>query len=178
MMDGKNNMNIDSYRILKQTFEIIQKAHLVLPLQSTMEIYHHYGIERFNEIGAVFINVVNKEYCKSYAVIQPGQEYPSHYHKIKQETFYVLYGELEVIREENRYLLKPGEILDVERGEEHSFRSTTGAVFEEISTTYVRNDSIYIDQKISGATYEQRKTFVTYAEWKEMEQWVVKKRLR
>ena len=169
MMEGKCNMNNEIYGMLKQTFEIIRAAHLVLPLQSTLEIYHHYGIEHFNEVGAVFINVVNKEYCKSYAVIQSGQEYPSHYHKIKQETFYVLYGELEVIREGHMYMLKPGEMLDVERGEEHSFRSTTGAVFEEISTTYVRNDSIYVDSKISGKTYEQRKTFVTYAGWKEME---------
>lgn len=169
MTEGKYNMNNEIYGTLKQTFEIIRAAHLVLPLQSTLEIYHHYGIEHFNEVGAVFVNVVNKEYCKSYAVIQPGQEYPSHYHKIKQETFYVLYGELEVIREGNMYMLRPGEMLDVERGEEHSFRSTTGAVFEEISTTYVRNDSIYVDPKISGITYEQRKTFVTYAGWKEME---------
>lgn len=161
-------MNNEIYKALKSVFEIIRAAHLVLPLQSTLEIYHHYGVERFNETGAVFINVVNKEYCKSYAVILPGQVYPTHYHKIKQETFYVLYGDWVVTRDGSRHTLRPGEMLDVERGEEHSFFSTTGAVFEEISTTYVRNDSVYIDQKISGATYEQRKTFVTYAEWEEM----------
>ncbi|MCM1183104.1 MAG: cupin domain-containing protein [Roseburia sp.] len=163
-------MNNEIYRALRQSFEIIEKSHLVLPAQSTLEIYHHYGIEDFNKTGAVFINVVNKEYCKSYAVILPGQSYPLHYHKIKLETFYVLYGELEVTCEENTYILKPGEMLDVERGAEHSFCSATGAVFEEISTTYVRNDSIYIDSKISGKTYEQRKTFVTYAEWRGMKE--------
>lgn len=120
-MKGKHKMNNEIYKALKSVFEIIRAAHLVLPLQSTLEIYHHYGVERFNETGAVFINVVNKEYCKSYAVILPGQVYPTHYHKIKQETFYVLYGDLVVTRDGSRHTLRPGEMLDVERGKNIPF---------------------------------------------------------
>lgn len=153
---------------LKSALEVMDRAHLVLPKNSTFEIYHHYGYENFKKIGAVFLKVVNKEYCKSYVIMLGGQKYPPHYHKIKQETFYILYGDLTVVKENTPYMLFPGEMLDVERLEAHSFYTETGTVFEEISTTYLRNDSIYIDENIRKKLYNRRKTIVSYDEWEEM----------
>lgn len=154
---------------LNSYFSIMEDAHLVLPQNSTFEIYHHYGYKKYREVGTLFIKVVNREYCKSYAVILPGQQYPAHFHKIKQETFYLLFGDLQVVKEHRKYNLVPGEMLDVERLEEHSFSSETGAVFEEISTTYLRNDSIYVDEAIKSELYRDRKTVVTYDEWRCMQ---------
>ena len=42
----------------------------------------------------------------------------------------------------------PGDIQTVIRGEKHSFTSVHGAIFEEVSTTNVKNDSYYEDEKI------------------------------
>ena len=152
----------------KQIWELIVQSHLVLSKESVIEIYHHLGIEHFRETGAVFINIINKEYCKSYAVLLAGQSYPRHYHKIKTETFFVIYGNLIVSREDDEYLLKPGELLSIERGEAHSFSSDTGVVFEEMSTTYIKNDSIYENHNIRKRSYEQRRTLIPLCKFKGM----------
>lgn len=156
------------HRDLKQIANLIEKAHLVLTKDAVIEVYHHAGVEHFRDIGAVFIKVVNREYCKSYAVLLPGQAYPDHFHKIKMETFFVLLGNLDIVREGTAYSLHPGDMLSVERGESHSFSSKNGAVFEELSTTYVKNDSVYSDASIRNSTYDQRKTLIPIQKFKEL----------
>lgn len=153
---------------LRKVWKLIKDAHLVLKKDSVIEIYHHLGSEYFSQTGAVFINVVNKEYCKSYVVLLPGQRYPNHYHKIKIETFFVVYGDLKIVCEEEESILGPGEMMSIERGQSHSFSSDTGAVFEELSTTYVKNDSVYEDWNIRHSTYDQRKTLISLEQFKEM----------
>jgi len=61
-------------------------------------------------------------------------------HKIKEETFQLLYGDLQVEIDGKVFDLKPGDIQTVMRGEKHAFTSRKGAEFEEISTTHVKND--------------------------------------
>lgn len=155
------------FRSMNLVCLIIKDAHQVLPRNCIFEVYHHYGAEKFCETGTVFIKVVNREYCKSYAVILPKQNYPAHYHKIKMETFFVLYGDLTVVKEGITYNLLPGDMLDVERLEEHAFSSEKGCVFEEISTTYMRNDSIYTDSNVYD-NYDNRKTVISLNKWKEI----------
>ena len=46
------------------------------------------------------------------------------------------------------------------RGTKHAFTSRTGAVFEEISTTHVMNDSYYDDPQIAKLDPIERKTKV------------------
>ena len=56
--------------------------------------------------------------------------------------------------------MRPGDIQTILRGEKHAFTSRTGAVFEEISTTHVKNDSYYEDPKIDKLDLMERKTKV------------------
>lgn len=153
---------------LKKALILFDKANIVLPEEATIHIYHHCGTEHIKEIGAVFINVVNRNYCKSYIIMLQGQNYPNHYHKIKTESFYVLYGTLGVMIDDENYLLKPGEMLHIERGQDHSFWTATGVVFEEISTRYVPNDSFYLEKRIRETTYAERRTSIKDKEWKEI----------
>jgi N-acetylneuraminate synthase len=51
-------------------------------------------------------------------------------------------------------------MIVVEPNDPHSFESSTGCVFEEISSTHRINDSFYTDKKIGG--YSDRKTLITY----------------
>ena len=111
---------------------------------------------------------MNGEYCKSYVVQLPGQHYPDHYHKIKIETFYVIWGELIVNCEGVTSVLKPAGIRTIQRGESHSFFTETGAVFEELSTTYLNNDSVYSEKSIQRSTYNFRKTMISFRKLKEV----------
>ncbi len=128
---------------VNQVMEMLRKSNVIIPVNSTCELSHHYGIERYPETGVAMINCINREYCKKILVVLPGQSHPKHLHKQKEETFTVLYGELETDCDGKVSKVHPGESMVVERGVNHSFRSETGCVFEEISTTHYKDDSYY-----------------------------------
>lgn len=126
------------------------------------EYSHHYGIENFREVGAVLITVVNREYAKKILVQLPGQRHPLHMHKLKEETFVVLDGELVSELDGQERILRPGDQLTVPPGVWHSFHTNTGVVFEEISTTAFPDDSYYRDRNIDELSSAQRKTLVDH----------------
>ncbi len=139
---------------------MLYEANIYLGDTFEAELSHHYGLKHFRQFGAVIISIVNREYCKKLIAVLPGQQHPSHAHKVKEETFQLLYGDLEVKINGKLIQMKPGDIQTVLRGEKHSFTSRGGAVFEEISTTHVKNDSHYDDPKIDKLDLMERKTKV------------------
>ncbi|MEI7529713.1 MAG: N-acetylneuraminate synthase family protein [Elusimicrobiota bacterium] len=144
--------------------QLVIDSKIALPPKIEFELSHQYGLENIDRYGATIINCINREYCKKIIIMLPGQENPAHYHMKKEETFQVLYGTLTitVAGEEKEY--KHGEIIVVERGVEHSFRSAAGAVFEEVSTTHFKEDSFYKDPAIMQN--KDRKTELTFwSDW-------------
>ena len=139
-------------------------AYAKIPLTSdfTTEYSHHFGVANFREVGCVLINVINRDYCKKILVQLPGQRHPSHYHKLKEETFLIVWGELISTLEGKEKVLQPGDTLTVSPGAWHSFKTDTGCIFEEISTTAFSNDSVYRDEAINALTSAQRKTIVDH----------------
>lgn len=121
---------------------LIKASGIVVPHGSTMDIYHHLGAARFRDIGAAIITCFNRDYCKKYIILLPGQTLPSHRHTVKEETFTLLYGDAND--------LQVGQTLLVEPGISHSLKSRGGAVLEEISTKYLPNDSEYLDEAIQN----------------------------
>ena len=86
-----------------------------------------------------------------------GQAHPSHRHFEKDETFEVLYGDLNFTKDNNdEVTLKPGDVLRVEPKIFHSFSTKLGVVFEEIATEAKPKDSEY-----QNAVDENRKTRLT-----------------
>jgi quercetin dioxygenase-like cupin family protein len=103
---------------------------------------------------------VNREYAKKLLIVLPGQSHPAQFHKRKEETFHVLFGELGLTLDGVVRALVAGDVVTIERGVSHEFRSETGAVIEEISTTHFGDDSFYLDPAITSNV--SRKTFVTH----------------
>ena len=134
--------------IVERTRQMLAEAKIALPKGTPAEISHQYGLETFEQYGAVIIDIVNREYCKKLIVQFPGQENPLHKHIQKEETFQVLMGELEIEMDGRVTLLRPGDSLTVQRGAMHAFRTRTGVIIEEISTTHIKGDSIYQDESI------------------------------
>ena len=125
-----------------------------------VELSHHYGMKHFRQTGAIIINIINREYCKKLLIVLPGQKHPTHAHKVKEETFQLLYGDLTVEKEGIVTYMKPGDMQTVLRGEKHSFTSVNGAIFEEVSTTAMKSDSYYEDPKIEKLDPIERKTIL------------------
>lgn len=139
---------------------MLYEAGIALGSDFEVELSHHYGMQHFRQFGAIIISIVNREYCKKLIIVLPGQKHPSHLHKVKEETFQLLYGDLTVNLDDREIRMKPGDIQTVLRGSEHAFTSEHGAIFEEVSTTHVRNDSYYRDPVIAALDPLERKSIL------------------
>jgi len=148
------------YQILLQVKGMLNLAHVPIGSKSPVELSHHYGLDRFREFGCVFIDCVNREYCKKLIIMLPRQKHPYHYHAKKEETFQLLHGDMEVFIEGHPTRLFPGDTLLILPGKWHKFHTLDGAIMEEISTTHYNDDSFYEDEQIAKIPREKRKTLV------------------
>jgi len=147
----KSDVNIkDSHpnieKILSKTRMLLGDISVTLGTDVDVEISHHYGIEKFDEYGAILIPVINREYAKKIVVMNNGQIHPEHFHEKKEETFIMLLGKLEVNLDKTKHILLPGDTIVINRGRKHSMHALSDTVFEEISSTNFENDSFYTNQ--------------------------------
>lgn len=159
---NEQNQKIISEITLKVK-EILDSSSIIIPSYFPLEISHHYGLSQFAQYGCVIISIINREYCKKIIILFPGQRNPTHLHKIKEETFQVLKGNMELTVDGKVHNLSEGELFTVERKMAHSFYSANGCIFEEISTTHNGNDSYYEDIQVASQNPASRKTLVI--EW-------------
>ena len=137
---------------------MLNEAKIFLNPEFEVEFSHHYGPENF-KTGATIINCINREYCKKILVLLPGQSHPAHFHKKKEETFNLLYGDVTIWLEGKEKTIT-GENCLVMPGVWHSFSTVKGCIIEEISTTHFKNDSVYKDPFINDLKLDDRKTKV------------------
>jgi sialic acid synthase SpsE/mannose-6-phosphate isomerase-like protein (cupin superfamily) len=148
------------YQIVGEVQKMLKRSKVKVPGQCELEISHHYGIDSFSDYGSTVITVVNREYCKRIIVMLPGQAHPEQYHKQKDETYHILHGEIALVTDGVESRKKPNDVVVIPRGVHHGFTTRTGAVIEEVSSSYSQNDSFYTDTTIEANL--NRKTFVTY----------------
>jgi len=146
--------------ITKKINILITEANIHLPSPVEMEISHHYGLDKFYKFGMVIFTLVNRTYCKKLLVSLPGQVHPAQFHKKKEESFRLIYGDLTLTIDGKDLIMKLGEIITIEKGMVHQFTSLKGSVVEEISDTHHMNDSFYIDDKITQN--KNRKTIINF----------------
>jgi quercetin dioxygenase-like cupin family protein len=86
--------------------------------------------------------IVNNDlYCGKKLVVERGHRCSVHYHKLKNETFYILSGRLYVELDEDTRVLVPGDALDVKVGQRHRFTALETTEFFEFSTHHEDSDS-------------------------------------
>jgi sialic acid synthase SpsE/mannose-6-phosphate isomerase-like protein (cupin superfamily) len=134
---------------IHQVKAMLSMARIALPPSFSTEYSHHYGREKFLDVGTTMITIFNRDYCKKLLIQLPWQRHPSHYHKLKEESFQILWGELDVCIDGAVRTLHAGDTLLVQPGVWHSFAcAKTGCVFEEVSTTSLPDDSVYSDPEV------------------------------
>jgi sialic acid synthase SpsE/quercetin dioxygenase-like cupin family protein len=148
------------YKAIKQVREVLTASRVIAPTQAELEISHHYGLENFARFGSTVITVVNREYCKRLIVLIPGQTHPEQWHNLKDETYHILHGEIQLKLDGIEKTCTANDIVTIPRGVRHGFVTSTGVVIEEISTCYTQGDSLYTDPAIEKNL--ERKTYVTY----------------
>jgi len=91
----------------------------------------------------------------------PMQKHPLHKHKIKVESFIISFGSLYLKDNKKTYVLTAGDIVHLKKNKWHSFKAgSQGCIFEEISTTSYKEDTIYFNKKINSLLRSDRKTII------------------
>ncbi|MEQ8235800.1 MAG: N-acetylneuraminate synthase family protein [Syntrophomonadaceae bacterium] len=148
-------------RALGKVLKLVNEGNIVIPIGSASELSHHTGLANFDQCGATIINCLNREYCKKFIIVLPDQSHPVHSHRLKEETFTVVYGEMNIEIDGQETVLKIGESITIDRGAKHRFSSTTGAIMEELSTTHYTDDSYYDDDAINQAPHRKTAVYLT-----------------
>lgn len=163
-----NNTQKKIGEIRNKILELLDKTKLIIPKQTLLEISHHYGLSKFYKFGISMVTIYNNKYCKKLIFLLGKQKHPEQYHKIKKETFFIVYGRVKVnIKKLGRpkekiktRTLNVGDLLTIKPGEIHSFQSVTnyGSIIEELSSQSIKRDSYYVDKKINQN--KDRKSFI------------------
>ena len=97
--------------------------------------------------------VNNREYCGKLLYFVKGKKCSWHYHKLKDETFYIQSGELSLIYGDSNdksqaktVTLKPGDKFHIYRGLRHQMTAITDVELFEFSTQHFDEDSIRIER--------------------------------
>jgi sialic acid synthase SpsE/mannose-6-phosphate isomerase-like protein (cupin superfamily) len=163
-LSPKNSFICDSRTEVKEAVDkvkaLLRDSGVVVPGGVDLELSHHYGMDKFLETGLTLITVVNRAYCKKLLVSLPNQFHPEQFHNDKEETFHVLYGEVDLSLNGVSRTYGPGSVINIEPKVRHSFISKTGCVIEEVSSTHFVNDSFYTDESIN--LNKNRKTLLTH----------------
>lgn len=97
--------------------------------------------------------IVNTEYCGKKLYFAPGKRLSWHYHNVKDETFYVLRGRLNLyfstgddISAAEQTVLNPGDVFHVPVGLRHRLHALEASEVFEFSTHHEDSDSIRIEK--------------------------------
>lgn len=92
--------------------------------------------------------IANKAYCGKKMQLDKGKKCSVHYHKNKEETFYIQSGKMELRLWKNGFpgpetkiVLGPGEIIHLIPGDIHQFFGLEDCTFFEFSTHHEEEDS-------------------------------------
>lgn len=89
--------------------------------------------------------IVNKEYCGKKLVLREGYRCSIHWHKVKDEVFYVIAGLVLMEVNGEARVLTPGMKQYIAPGDKHRFTGLRDSEMIEFSTTHCEEDS-YRDQ--------------------------------
>ena len=103
--------------------------------------------------------IVNRTYCGKILNLKKGFRGSIHYHKIKDETFYLLEGKvlLELGEELSKTTMKPGDSIILEPGTKHRFTPLEDSKIIEFSTHHDDEDTYRDTQAEEIKTEEKNK---------------------
>ena len=85
----------------------------------------------------------------NFAVVQfqPGEDFKAHYHKIMEENFFVLEGEIDIVVDGVVNHLKAGDLIHIEPEEVHYCINNSDKTIKMISTLapYQESDKFEVD---------------------------------
>jgi mannose-6-phosphate isomerase-like protein (cupin superfamily) len=94
-------------------------------------------------------------YCGKFLYLKKGKRCSMHYHKNKDETFYILKGKVLMQVENKEKVMKSGEVSHILPLIRHRFSGLEDSVIIEISTHHEESDSYRLEGQLSGNVPEE-----------------------
>ena len=92
--------------------------------------------------------IVNRDYCGKKLMLNKGFRCSMHYHKLKDETFYILSRKILLEIGMKKHIMLPGNSMLIKPGQKHRFTGLEDSEIIEFSTHHDDSDS-YRDE-VSG----------------------------
>ncbi len=92
--------------------------------------------------------IVNRDYCGKKLVLNKGFRCSMHYHKNKDETFYIIKGKVLMETDNKKEVMLPGDSILIKPNTKHRFTGLEDSEIIEFSTHHEDSDS-YRDE-VSG----------------------------
>lgn len=111
-----------------------------------------FGLGDFARTGLIefwIANELDAGYCGKYLFVFDGQTCPTHHHRQKMETFFVVQGRMRVSLGARELDLGPGDVLPIRPGQPHSFTGIGPALMLELSKPCVVADNVFADPAIT-----------------------------
>lgn len=160
-MDELNNGLAVSVRgeqaeaIVRRVIRQIQRWGLCMP--DIDPLVMDFGLDDFENIGEVEFWIANETaagYCGKFLFVFAGQTCPSHMHRDKLETFFVVKGQMSVNYRGQKRTMNAGDTLLIETGAYHSFTGIEPTLLLEISRPSVITDNYFTNTRIPiGGNY-------------------------
>lgn len=93
-------------------------------------------------------------YCGKILYLKKGYICSYHHHKIKDETFYILSGKIEMVVNKSKFTMTEGERINLKPYDKHSFAGIEDSVIIEVSTQHFESDSYRKDKSREWENYE------------------------
>jgi N-acetylneuraminate synthase len=110
-----------------------------------------FGLKNFYKEGLIECWVANEEkegYCGKFLFVFDGQRCPSHHHRIKHETFFVVKGSVKMELNNKERLMKKRDIQVMPTRVNHSFIGQGNALLLEVSKPCILKDNIFKNKSI------------------------------
>jgi mannose-6-phosphate isomerase-like protein (cupin superfamily) len=119
----------------------------------------HFGLNDFYHTGLIEYWIANEAeagYCAKYLYLFDGQTCPTHLHRTKVETFFVVKGKARMVCDGVACEMKPGDTFLVPAGKFHSFTGIGPLLLLEVSMPCVVDDNLFEDSRVPyGANYRK-----------------------
>jgi mannose-6-phosphate isomerase-like protein (cupin superfamily) len=138
-------------RALSACHAVLRGWGLTMPAVEPLAL--DFGLGRFAEIGETEFWVANEAvagYCGKFLFVQDGQTCPTHKHKVKHETFFVLKGSVQMEIDGQVRTLAQGDCLVMPPGQLHRFTGIGPALLLECSMPSIPGDSYFTDPAIGA----------------------------
>lgn len=100
--------------------------------------------------------VNHSEYCAKTLYLKKNHRCSFHYHKKKHETFIIIEGKCLMEVDDKAFVMRKGDIIEIDRGDIHRFTGIEDTVILEVSTQHFEDDS-YRSTKSEKLGWKQKR---------------------